>query len=95
MPGIGKGLRKAYILARVEDSLKRLQTDYIDLYQSHTDDQEAPIEETLATYQQLIEQGKVRAIGASNFTAPRLAAALKASAARRAASMNSILGSPG
>ena len=81
MPGIGKGLRKASILARVEDSLKRLQTDYIDLYQSHTDDQEAPIEETLATYQQLIEQGKVRAIGASNYTAPRLAAALKASAA--------------
>jgi aryl-alcohol dehydrogenase-like predicted oxidoreductase len=80
MPGIGKGLRKAYILARVEDSLKRLQTDYIDLYQSHTDDQEAPIEETLGAYQQLIEQGKVRAIGASNYTAPRLAAALKASA---------------
>jgi aryl-alcohol dehydrogenase-like predicted oxidoreductase len=80
MPGIGKGLRKSYILARVEDSLKRLQTDYIDLYQSHIDDAEAPIEETLAAYQQLIAQGKVRAIGASNYTAPRLAAALKASA---------------
>jgi aryl-alcohol dehydrogenase-like predicted oxidoreductase len=81
MPGIGKGLRKSYILARVEDSLKRLQTDYIDLYQSHIDDAESPLDETLAAYQQLIQQGKVRAIGASNYTAPRLAAALKASAA--------------
>jgi aryl-alcohol dehydrogenase-like predicted oxidoreductase len=81
MPGIGKGLRKTYILSRVEDSLKRLQTDYIDLYQSHIDDAEAPLDETLAAYQQLIEQGKVRAIGASNYTAPRLAAALTASAA--------------
>jgi aryl-alcohol dehydrogenase-like predicted oxidoreductase len=83
MPGIGKGLRKAYILARVEDSLKRLQTDYIDLYQSHIDDAEAPLEETLAAYQQLIGAGKVRAIGASNYTAARLAAALKASAGSR------------
>lgn len=80
MPGIGKGLRKSYIMARVEDSLRRLQTDYIDLYQSHIDDADAPLEETLAAYQQLIAQGKVRAIGASNYTAPRLAAALKASA---------------
>jgi aryl-alcohol dehydrogenase-like predicted oxidoreductase len=81
MPGIGQGLRRSYIMARVEDSLKRLQTDYIDLYQSHSDDKEAPLEETLGAYQRLIEQGKVRAIGASNYEAPRLAAALKTSAA--------------
>ena len=79
MPGIGQGLRRPYIMARVEDSLKRLQTDYIDLYQSHSDDQEAPLEETLGAYQRLIEQGKVRAVGASNYEAPRLAAALKTS----------------
>jgi aryl-alcohol dehydrogenase-like predicted oxidoreductase len=79
MPGIGQGLRKDYIFARVEDSLKRLQTDYIDLYQSHQDDKETPVEETLGAYQKLIEQGKVRAIGASNYEAPRLAEALKAS----------------
>jgi aryl-alcohol dehydrogenase-like predicted oxidoreductase len=80
MPGIGQGLRRDYIMARVEDSLKRLQTDYIDLYQSHCDDKEAPLEETLGAYQRLIEQGKVRAIGASNYEAPRLEAALKTSA---------------
>lgn len=72
-----KGLSKAYILRAVEDSLQRLQTDYIDLYQSHIDDQTTPIEETLEAYQQLIQQGKVRAIGASNFTAERLAESLK------------------
>ena len=83
MPGIGQGLRKDYILARVEDSLKRLGTDYIDLYQSHQDDKDAPFEETLAAYQNLIEQGKVRAIGASNYDASRLAAALKASSAHK------------
>ena len=83
MPGIGQGLRKDYILARVEDSLKRLQTDYVDLYQSHTDDQSAPLDEALGAYQKLIDQGKVRAIGASNYEAPRLAQALKASAAAR------------
>ena len=83
MPGIGQGLRKDYILARVEDSLKRLQTDYVDLYQSHTDDQSALLDETLDAYQKLIDQGKVRAIGASNYEAPRLAQALKASAAAR------------
>jgi aryl-alcohol dehydrogenase-like predicted oxidoreductase len=81
MPGIGQGLRKDYILARVEDSLKRLQTDYVDLYQSHTDDQSAPLDETLGAYQKLIDQGKVRAIGASNYEAPRLAQALKTGAA--------------
>ncbi len=82
MPGIGQGLRRDYILTRVEDSLKRLQTDYIDLYQSHTDDKATPLEETLAAYAKLIEQGKVRAIGASNYEAPRLAEALKTSAAK-------------
>ena len=83
MPGVGQGLRRDYILQRVEDSLKRLQTDYIDLYQSHTDDKDAPLEETLAAYDQLIKQGKVRAIGASNYDAPRLAEALGVSAARK------------
>jgi aryl-alcohol dehydrogenase-like predicted oxidoreductase len=83
MPGIGKGLKRGYIMARVEDSLRRLQTDYIDLYQSHTDDKSAPFEETLGAYGQLIEQGKVRVIGASNHEAPRLAEALKTSAARK------------
>ena len=81
MPGIGQGLAKDYICKRVEDSLKRLNTDYIDLYQSHCDDRSTPFEGTLGAYQRLIEQGKVRAIGASNIEAPRLAAALKVSAA--------------
>ncbi len=73
------GLSKAYILQAVEDSLRRLQTDYIDLYQSHADDPQTPLEETLEAYSQLIRQGKVRAIGASNFSAPRLADSLKVS----------------
>jgi aryl-alcohol dehydrogenase-like predicted oxidoreductase len=74
-----KGLAKAYIFRAVEGSLKRLQTDYIDLYQSHQDDAATPLEETLGAYAELIKQGKVRAIGASNYTAERLAAALEAS----------------
>jgi aryl-alcohol dehydrogenase-like predicted oxidoreductase len=74
-----KGLSKAYILRAAEDSLTRLQTDYIDLYQSHADDFTAPLEETLEAYQQLIRQGKVRAIGASNYTGPRLREALDVS----------------
>jgi aryl-alcohol dehydrogenase-like predicted oxidoreductase len=74
-----KGLSKAYILREVEDSLQRLQTDYIDLYQSHIDDASAPLEETLGAYDQLIKQGKVRAIGASNYTGERLAEALEVS----------------
>jgi len=71
-----KGLSKSYILREAADSLKRLQTDYIDLYQSHTDDQSVPLEETLGTYAELIKQGKVRAIGASNCGAKRLAEAI-------------------
>ena len=72
-----KGLSKRYILAAVEDSLQRLQTDYIDLYQSHVDDPDTRLEETLEAYAQLIQQGKVRAIGASNYDAKRLGEALQ------------------
>jgi aryl-alcohol dehydrogenase-like predicted oxidoreductase len=64
----------------VEGSLKRLHTDHIDLYQAHQDDPETPMEETLEAFDQLIKAGKVRAIGASNFTPDRLAEALKVSA---------------
>lgn len=74
-----KGLRPAYIRAAVEDSLRRLQTDHIDLYQSHDDDPDTPLEDSLATFGELIKEGKVRAIGASNYTAPRFALALETS----------------
>ncbi|TYZ06025.1 aldo/keto reductase [Hymenobacter lutimineralis] len=74
-----KGLKKDYILRAVEGSLKRLQTDYIDLYQSHRDDPTTPVEETLEAYAQLVKEGKVRAIGASNFSAARLRESLEAS----------------
>lgn len=79
--GPGKvGLKAAYIRQAVEDSLSRLQTDVIDLYQSHDDDADTPMEETLAAFDALVKAGKVRAIGASNFKAVRLAQALKTSA---------------
>jgi aryl-alcohol dehydrogenase-like predicted oxidoreductase len=74
-----KGLSRAHILRSAEDSLRRLQTDYIDLYQSHIDDPDTPFEETLGAYAELIKQGKVRAIGASNHKGERLAAALDVS----------------
>jgi len=74
-----KGLSAAHIARSVEESLRRLQTDYIDLYFSHRDDAGVPMEETLGAYQELIAQGKVRAIGASNFTAARFAEALEVS----------------
>jgi aryl-alcohol dehydrogenase-like predicted oxidoreductase len=76
------GLSKTYILQEVERSLARLKTDYIDLYQSHRDDLETSFEETLEAYDELIRAGKVRAIGASNYKADRLAESLKVSAAR-------------
>jgi len=74
-----KGLSRAHIMRSVEDSLRRLQTDYIDLYQSHIDDPETPLEETAAAFATLVEQGKVRAIGASNFNGERLSEALQLS----------------
>ncbi len=74
-----KGLSKTYILQAVEDSLRRLQTDFIDLYQSHADDPDTPLEETLEAYDQLIRQGKIRTIGASNYGAQRLAESLAVS----------------
>ncbi len=73
----GQGLRKAYIVKSVEESLGRLGTDRIDLYQSHTDDAETPLEETLEAYGELIQAGKVRAVGASNYKGPRLTEALQ------------------
>ncbi len=74
-----KGLSKLYIRRAVEASLRRLKTEVIDLYQSHDDDAATPLEETLAAYAELIKEGKVRAIGASNYTGPRLALALETS----------------
>lgn len=78
--GQGQNITKKYILSAVDASLSRLQTDYIDLYQTHWDVKETPVEETLEAYAQVVKEGKVRVIGASNFTAARLKAALEASA---------------
>lgn len=77
-----KGLSRAYIVRAVEKSLQRLGTDTIDLYQSHIDDEATPLDETLAAYGDLIKQGKVRAIGASNYKADRLAQSLQVARAQ-------------
>ena len=77
-----KILRKDYILKAAEASLARLQVDCIDLYQSHWDDESTPLDEVLRAYEQLIRDGKVRAIGASNLSAARLKEALDVSASR-------------
>src|SRR6478752_639681 len=79
IPGQGQGLSRAWIMRQAEASLKRLQTSYIDLYQSHRDDPGTPVEETLEAYAQLIQQGKVRVIGCSNFTVERTQESLAAS----------------
>jgi aryl-alcohol dehydrogenase-like predicted oxidoreductase len=71
-----RGLSRARILKGAEESLRRLKTDRIDLYQSHRDDPDTPLEETLGAYETLIRQGKVRAVGASNYSAERLSEAL-------------------
>ncbi len=78
MGGGRVGLAASYIVKAVEDSLRRLQTDYIDLYQSHQDDPQTPPEVTLGAYRKLIEQGKVRYVGASNYSAARLREAMEA-----------------
>ncbi|MFO1167632.1 MAG: aldo/keto reductase [Rhodoblastus sp.] len=78
--GFIKGLKPAYIKQAVEDSLKRLQTDRIDLYQSHKDDPDTAQSETLGAYADLVKAGKVRVIGASNYSAARLKEALDISA---------------
>lgn len=82
MPGQGKGLSPAWIATACEASLKRLGIERIDLYQAHKDDEATPLAETLGAFQKLIEAGKVRAIGSSNYTAARLKAALNLSAAQ-------------
>jgi len=77
-----KGLSAKYMVEAVEASLKRLQTDYIDLYQSHRDDPDTPQEETAEAFDRLVKAGKVRAIGSSNFTPERLKSALEISEAK-------------
>jgi aryl-alcohol dehydrogenase-like predicted oxidoreductase len=79
-----KGLKAEYIISACEASLKRLQTDHIDLYLSHFPDPDTPIEETLEAHQRLIDSGKVRAVGGSNYDGPGLEAALAASGNGRA-----------
>lgn len=75
----GEGLSRKHIVEAVEDSLRRLQTEYLDLYQSHAFDETTPIEETMAAFDQLVRQGKVLYVGCSNYPAWRLAKALWAS----------------
>lgn len=79
----GKGLTASAIMTKVEDSLRRLQTDYIDLYLSHRADPDTPIEETLRAYETLLQQGKVRAIGCSNYDASQLRTALTAASEKK------------
>src|SRR6202041_3856824 len=85
-----KGLSASYIQRAVEDSLRRLQTDHIDLYQAHKDDPNTPLAETLGAFTELLRQGKVRAIGASNYSGQRLAEALEVSKREKLASYQTL-----
>ena len=86
----GEGLSRAHIIRACEESLRRLQTDYIDLYQAHWFDAETPIAETMAAFDTLVQQGKVRYVGCSNYPAWRLVAALWASDKHNLARYDSI-----
>jgi len=89
--GDGKsGLSARYIAQAVDDSLRRLETDYIDLYLAHRDDADTPLEETLGAFDKLVKAGKVRYIGASNYSGARLAQALEISRANGVASYISL-----
>ena len=90
MGGDKKGLAPRYMEQAVEDSLRRLQTDYIDLYQSHQDDAGVPLEETLRAFDGLVSKGKVRFIGASNYSGARLTEALETSARAGLASYQTL-----
>jgi aryl-alcohol dehydrogenase-like predicted oxidoreductase len=85
-----KGLARSYVEQSIDASLQRLQTDYIDLYQSHEDDPKTPLEERLSTYADLMRAGKVRVIGASNYGAERLEQALKVSKEQRLPAYQSL-----
>ena len=85
-----QGLSASYIQRAVEDSLRRLQTDHIDLYQAHKDDPNTPLAETLGAFTELIREGKVRAIGASNYSGQRLAEALEISQHEKLASYQTL-----
>ena len=74
--GAGTGLAKTHIAQAIDASLQRLQTDYLDLYQAHVDDANTPLDQTLSAFAELIQQGKIRVIGASNYSAERLQTAL-------------------
>jgi aryl-alcohol dehydrogenase-like predicted oxidoreductase len=85
-----QGLSRQQIQTQAEDSLRRLQTDYLDVYLAHQDDANTPQEETLAAFDTLVRAGKVRSVGASNFSAARLASALQVSAQHGYASFTSL-----
>lgn len=84
MGAAGKGLRRAHIVSAIEASLKRLKSDRVDVYLSHAPDAETPIEETLEAHQSLIDAGKVRVAGGSNYDAAQMRAALDAAGGARA-----------
>src|SRR3954471_2031632 len=90
MPGQGRGARPEYVRQALDASLKRLRTDYIDLYQQHVPDPEVPIADTLGALDDLVKAGKVREIGCSNFSAAEIREARQASDARAAAHFASV-----
>jgi aryl-alcohol dehydrogenase-like predicted oxidoreductase len=86
----GEGLSRTHIMRAVEDSLRRLQTDYIDLYQAHSPDAQTPVDETLRAFDDLVQQGKVRYIGLSNYSAEQLTDVLKISSEQNLTRVQSL-----